>query len=96
MLVSGQRTKMGDLCVSVEIAFRFNLEGLQIKAAWWYADPEQIASLRAAAAAEESGGRCMVSCHLGPRWITITAAWRMRCAAGRGYLCAQDGSCPGW
>jgi uncharacterized protein (DUF2461 family) len=40
---------------SVEIAFRFSLDGLQIKAAWWYADPEQIALFRAAVAAEESG-----------------------------------------
>jgi uncharacterized protein (DUF2461 family) len=40
---------------NVEIGFRFNLDGLQIKAAWWYAGPEQIASFRAAAAAEGSG-----------------------------------------
>jgi uncharacterized protein (DUF2461 family) len=39
----------------VEIGFRFNLDGLQIKAAWWYAGPEQIALFRAAAAADESG-----------------------------------------
>lgn len=40
---------------NVEIGFRFNLDGLQIKAAWWYADPEQIALFRAATAADESG-----------------------------------------
>ena len=39
----------------VEIDFRFNLDGLAIKAAWRYADPEQIALFRAAAAAAESG-----------------------------------------
>jgi uncharacterized protein DUF2461 len=39
----------------VDIAFRFSLDGLGIKAAWWYADPEQIARFRAAAAAEGSG-----------------------------------------
>ena len=39
----------------VEIGFRFNLDGLQVKAAWWYASPEHIASFRAAAAADESG-----------------------------------------
>jgi hypothetical protein len=40
---------------SVEIAFRFNLDALQIKATWWYPASEQIASFRAAVAAEESG-----------------------------------------
>jgi Conserved hypothetical protein (DUF2461) len=40
---------------SVEIGFRFNLDGLQIKAAWWYAGSREIASYRAAAAAEDSG-----------------------------------------
>jgi uncharacterized protein (DUF2461 family) len=39
----------------VDIAFRFSLDGLGIKAAWWYAGPEQIALFRAAAAAEGSG-----------------------------------------
>jgi hypothetical protein len=41
----------------IDIGFRFNLDGLQIKAAWWYAGPEQIALFRAAAAADESGRR---------------------------------------
>jgi hypothetical protein len=41
----------------IDIGFRFSLDGLQIKAAWWYAGPEQIALFRAAAAADESGGR---------------------------------------
>lgn len=40
---------------NIEIGFRFNLDGLRIKAAWWYADPEQIALFRAATAAEQSG-----------------------------------------
>jgi uncharacterized protein (DUF2461 family) len=40
---------------NVEIAFRFNLDGLQIKAAWWYADSAQIVRYRAAAAADDSG-----------------------------------------
>jgi len=40
---------------NIEIGFRFNLDGLQVKAAWWYADSEQIASFRAAAAADSSG-----------------------------------------
>jgi uncharacterized protein (DUF2461 family) len=39
----------------VDIAFRFSLDGLGIKAAWWYADPEQIARFRAAVAAVGSG-----------------------------------------
>ena len=40
---------------SIEIGFGFNLDGLQIKAAWWYARPQQIASFRAAAAADKTG-----------------------------------------
>jgi uncharacterized protein (DUF2461 family) len=40
---------------NIDIAFRFNLDGLQIKAAWWYADPQQIALFRAATTADESG-----------------------------------------
>jgi uncharacterized protein (DUF2461 family) len=40
---------------NIEIGFRFNLDGLRIKAAWWYAGPEQIALFRAATAAEQSG-----------------------------------------
>jgi uncharacterized protein (DUF2461 family) len=40
---------------SVEIGFRFNLDGLRITAAWCYAGPEQIALFRAATAADESG-----------------------------------------
>jgi uncharacterized protein (DUF2461 family) len=40
---------------NVEIAFRFSLDGLQIKAAWWYADSAQIGLFRSAAAADESG-----------------------------------------
>ncbi len=39
----------------VEIGFRFSLDGLRIGAAWHYAGPEQIASFRAAAAADHSG-----------------------------------------
>jgi uncharacterized protein (DUF2461 family) len=40
---------------NIEIGFRFNLDGLRIKAAWWYAGPEQSALFRAATAAEQSG-----------------------------------------
>lgn len=40
---------------NIEIGFRFSLDGLQIRAAWWYAGPEQIALFRAATAADESG-----------------------------------------
>jgi uncharacterized protein (DUF2461 family) len=40
---------------NIEIGFRFNLDGLRIKAAWWYADAQQIALFRAATAADESG-----------------------------------------
>jgi Conserved hypothetical protein (DUF2461) len=43
------------LAPSLEIGFRFNSDGLQVKAAWWYASPEQIALFRAAAAADQSG-----------------------------------------
>ena len=39
----------------VDIGFRFSLDGLQVKGAWWYAGPEQIASFRAAVAGDESG-----------------------------------------
>jgi uncharacterized protein (DUF2461 family) len=39
----------------IEIGFRFNLDGLRLQAAWWYADPEQIALFRAATAADVSG-----------------------------------------
>ncbi len=42
---------------TVYIGFRFNLDGLRIRAAWWYADGEQIASFRAAVAAAQSGPR---------------------------------------
>jgi hypothetical protein len=42
---------------SVEIGFRFSLDGLEIKAAWWYATAEQIARFRAAVAADETGRR---------------------------------------
>jgi uncharacterized protein (DUF2461 family) len=40
---------------SIDIGFGFSLDGLRIKAAWWYADADQIASFRSAAAADESG-----------------------------------------
>jgi uncharacterized protein (DUF2461 family) len=40
---------------NIEIGFCFNLDGLQIQAAWWYAGPEQIALFRAATAADDSG-----------------------------------------
>jgi uncharacterized protein (DUF2461 family) len=40
---------------NIEIGFRFNIDGLRIRSAWWYADPEQIAFFRAAVAADETG-----------------------------------------
>jgi uncharacterized protein (DUF2461 family) len=40
---------------NIEIGFCFNLDGLHIQAAWWYADSGQIALFRAAAAADDSG-----------------------------------------
>jgi uncharacterized protein (DUF2461 family) len=40
---------------TVEIAFRFNIDGLWISACWRYASSEQIALFRAAVAADESG-----------------------------------------
>jgi uncharacterized protein (DUF2461 family) len=40
---------------NVEIGFRFNLDGLRIRAAWWYGDSAQIGLYRAAAAADGSG-----------------------------------------
>jgi uncharacterized protein (DUF2461 family) len=40
---------------NIEIGFCFNLDGLQVKAAWWYADSGQIALFRAAVAADKSG-----------------------------------------
>ncbi len=39
----------------VDIGFRLNLDGLQVKAAWWYAGPQQIALFRAATADSGSG-----------------------------------------
>jgi uncharacterized protein (DUF2461 family) len=42
---------------NIDIGFCFNLDGLRIKAAWWYARPEQIVLFRAATAADESGRR---------------------------------------
>ncbi|MFD8305105.1 DUF2461 family protein [Streptomyces sp. NPDC059690] len=40
---------------NVEIGLRFNLDGLHVQGAWWYADSVQIARFRAAVAAEPSG-----------------------------------------
>ena len=40
---------------NIEIGFSFNLDGLHIQGAWWYADAGQIALFRAAAAADGSG-----------------------------------------
>ena len=40
---------------NVDITFRLNVDGLRIKAGWWYADPEQIALFRTATASNESG-----------------------------------------
>ncbi|MDT7843406.1 DUF2461 family protein [Streptomyces justiciae] len=40
---------------NVEIGLRFNLDGLRVQGAWWYADSDQISRFRAAVAAEASG-----------------------------------------
>jgi uncharacterized protein (DUF2461 family) len=40
---------------NIEIGFCFNLDGVHIQAAWWYADAGQIALFRAATAADDSG-----------------------------------------
>jgi Conserved hypothetical protein (DUF2461) len=40
---------------NIDYAFRFHLDGLRISACWWYGNPEQTASFRAAAAADASG-----------------------------------------
>lgn len=40
---------------SIEIGFRFNVDGLRIRAGWWYGGTEQIALFRAAVAEEASG-----------------------------------------
>ncbi len=42
---------------NIVIGFRFNLDGLRISASWQYGDPEQVASFRAATAAEDTGRR---------------------------------------
>lgn len=43
------------LTPNVELALRFDLDGLYVKAAWWYAPPEQIQRYRAAVADEVQG-----------------------------------------
>ncbi|WP_328778445.1 DUF2461 domain-containing protein [Streptomyces canus] len=40
---------------NVEIGLRFNLDGLQVQGAWWYADSDQISKFRKGVAAETSG-----------------------------------------
>ncbi|MFE0520896.1 DUF2461 family protein [Streptomyces sp. NPDC058954] len=40
---------------NIEIGLRFNLDGLHVQGAWWYADTLQIGRFRAAVAAEPSG-----------------------------------------
>ncbi len=40
---------------NIDVGLRFNLDGLRIQAAWWYAGGAEIARFRAAAAADESG-----------------------------------------
>src|SRR5215469_15124812 len=40
---------------NVEYGFRFNLDGLRVRAGWWYAGPVQIGLFREAVAADESG-----------------------------------------
>ena len=40
---------------NIQVGFRFSVDGLGIKAGWWPADPEQVASFRPAVAADDSG-----------------------------------------
>jgi uncharacterized protein (DUF2461 family) len=40
---------------NIGMGLRFNLDGLRIQGAWWYADSDQISRFRAAVAAEASG-----------------------------------------
>jgi len=40
---------------NIEIGLRFNLDGLRVQGAWWYADSDQIGRFRAAVAQEASG-----------------------------------------
>jgi len=42
---------------NIEIAFRFNLDGLLVQGSWWYAGAEQIASYRRAVAEPETGSQ---------------------------------------
>jgi uncharacterized protein (DUF2461 family) len=42
---------------NIEIGFCFNLDGLRVQAAWWYAGAAEIGRFRAATAADESGHR---------------------------------------
>lgn len=40
---------------NIEMGVGFDLDGLRVQGAWWYADAEQIQQFRAAVAAEETG-----------------------------------------
>jgi hypothetical protein len=45
------------LARNVELSVRFDLDGLEVSAAWWYGPPEQIERYRAAVADPASGPR---------------------------------------
>ncbi|MDX6283562.1 MAG: hypothetical protein QOH03_4633 [Kribbellaceae bacterium] len=45
------------LARNVELSVRFDLDGLEVSAAWWYGPPEQIERYRAAVADPTSGPR---------------------------------------
>ena len=50
---------------NIEIGLRFNLDGLRIQAAWWYAGGEEITRFRAAIAAHEERTRARDPCRAG-------------------------------
>ncbi len=45
------------LARNVELSLRFDLDGLEVSLAWWYAPPEQIERYRAAVADQGTGRR---------------------------------------
>ncbi len=60
---------------NIDIGFRFNLDGLRITAAWWYADPQQIATVPGGDRRwTKAGARCRISCCRLPRTGTRSSA----------------------
>ncbi|GAB2809570.1 DUF2461 family protein [Streptomyces daliensis] len=70
----------------VEIGLRFDLDGLRVQGAWWYPDPGQVDSFRAAVAAEGSGRElAAVVGELAAKGYEISGDVMKR--APRGYVC---------